>query len=89
MKLSDIDDFMMPTFPFKLHAILSDDNLDDVITWLPNGLSWRVVNRRLFEKDVIPLYFRHGNFSSFMRQVNGWGFRRVDHGDTFKHEVKL
>ena len=79
----------MPGFPLKLHAILSDNNLGDIITWLPNGLSWRVINRKMFEKEVIPLYFKHSNFSSFMRQVNGWGFRRVDREDTFEHEVKI
>ena len=79
----------MHKFPLKLHAILSDPNLEDIITWLPNGTSWRVVNREMFEKEVIPLYFRHRNYSSFMRQVNGWGFQRVDCKDTFQHEVSL
>ena len=79
----------MTTFPLKLHAILSDNGFEDIITWLPNGHSWRVLDRHIFEKQVIPLYFRHSNYSSFMRQLNGWGFRRVDCGDTYEHEVIL
>lgn len=77
----------MTTFPLKLHAILSDNGFEDIITWLPSGHSWRVLDRHIFEKQVIPLYFRHSNYSSFMRQLNGWGFRRVDCGDTYEHEL--
>jgi len=29
------------------------------------------------------VFFRHGNYSSFIRQVNGWGFRRVQSGPGF------
>ena len=79
----------MLKFPLKLHAILSDPQNEKMITWLPNGYSWRVVDRLMFEREVIPLYFRHSNFSSFMRQVNGWGFQRVnDHDDEFRHQVR-
>jgi hypothetical protein len=32
---------------------------------------------REFEVKVIPSYFDHAKFSSFIRQANGWGFKRV------------
>ena len=30
--------------------------------------------------NVIPTYFEHAKFSSFIRQANGWGFRRLTQG---------
>lgn len=79
-----------PTFPVKLYMILSNPEFKDIITWLPHGRSWRIIQQKAFEEHVLPLYFRHGRYSSFSRQVNGWGFRRVTHGPDFGayyHEV--
>ena len=80
------------TFPTKLYKILSKSVFEDVISWLPHGRSWRVLDQKRFETEVLPLYFRHGNFLSFMRQVNGWGFRRTYEDfkhNSFYHEVRL
>lgn len=67
----------VPNFPAKMHAILSRPDLADIICWMPHGRSWRVLKPREFEIRVIPTYFEHAKFSSFIRQANGWGFRRV------------
>jgi hypothetical protein len=79
------------TFPVKLHMILSNPDFQDIIGWLPHGRSWRILQQKAFEENVIPLYFRHGRYSSFARQVNGWGFRRITHGsdyNSYYHEVR-
>ena len=70
----------VPTFPAKLQAILSRADLADVIAWMPHGRSWRVLKPREFEVKVIPRFFEHAKFSSFIRQANGWGFRRITQG---------
>jgi hypothetical protein len=80
-----------PTFPVKLHRILSNPEHQDIIAWLPHGRSWRILQQQAFEDRVIPLYFRHGRYSSFARQVNGWGFGRVTRGsdyNSYYHEVR-
>jgi hypothetical protein len=80
------------TFPVKLHQILSDYRWGDIIAWLPHGRSWQILQQKRFEKEVIPFYFRHGRYSSFARQVNGWGFHRITHGsdyNSYYHEVSL
>ena len=80
------------TFPTKLFKILSKSDFQDVISWLPHGRSWRVLDPLRFQTEVLPLYFRHSNFLSFMRQVNGWGFRRTYEDfkhNSFYHEVRL
>lgn len=76
-----------PTFPTKLHMILSNPEFQDIISWLPHGRSWRILQQKAFEERVIPLYFRHGRYSSFARQVNGWGFRRITHGSDYNSYV--
>jgi HSF-type DNA-binding len=67
----------VPNFPAKMHAILSRQDLQDVVSWMPHGRSWRVHKPREFEIRVIPVYFEHVKFSSFIRQANGWGFHRI------------
>mmetsp|Transcript_35916 Transcript_35916/g.66166 ORF Transcript_35916/g.66166 Transcript_35916/m.66166 type:complete len:171 (-) Transcript_35916:139-651(-) len=80
-----------PTFIVKLHQMLSNPDISGIISWLPHGRAWRILQRKAFEDQVIPLYFRHCRYSSFMRQVNGWGFRRVTNGtdyNAYYHEVR-
>lgn len=82
----------LPNFPAKMHAILSRPDLADVVTWLPHGRSWKVLKPREFEIRVIPAYFEHSKFSSFIRQANGWGFRRITRGqdrNSYYHESFL
>lgn len=69
-------------FPAKLHHILSRQDLSDVITWLPHGRSWRLVDRQAFMNQIMPKYFSHSNYASFARQVNGWGFKRMSRKGT-------
>uniref|UniRef100_A0A7S4K5Z1 HSF-type DNA-binding domain-containing protein n=1 Tax=Odontella aurita TaxID=265563 RepID=A0A7S4K5Z1_9STRA len=81
-----------PNFPAKMHDILSRPDLEDVVTWLPHGRSWRVLDSAEFERRVLPQYFDHRKFSSFIRQANGWGFRRMTTGcdrNTYYHELFL
>lgn len=67
----------VPNFPAKMHAMLSRQDLQSIVSWMPHGRSWRVHNPREFEIRVIPVYFEHVKFSSFIRQANGWGFHRI------------
>jgi hypothetical protein len=81
-----------PTFPMKLHQMLSDPDAEGVIVWLPHGRAWKLVKADQFERVLLPRYFDHGNISSFMRQVNGWDFRRIVKGvdeQSYYHEVSI
>jgi hypothetical protein len=78
-----------PTFPAKMHAILSDKEISSVIEWCPHGRAWRILKPRIFEIHVLPKYFDHSKLSSFVRQANGWGFRRLTQGydrNAYYHE---
>lgn len=75
-----------------MHSILSRSDLSDVVAWMPHGRSWRILKPREFEIRVIPTYFEHAKFSSFIRQANGWGFRRLAQGkdrNSYYHEMFL
>ncbi|CAJ1970471.1 unnamed protein product [Cylindrotheca closterium] len=79
-------------FPIKLHQILSTPEFNDIICWLPHGRAWRVQQQDRLESEVLPKFFQHNKYSSFYRQVYGWGFRRIHSGPDFNgfyHELFL
>jgi len=68
------------TFPQKLMEILSNSDITDIITWLPHGKGFIILQKRKFALDVMPLYFKHSKYTSFTRKLNRWGFNRVSRG---------
>lgn len=46
-------------------------------SWSETGDSFVVKNTQDFASKVIPCFFKHSNFSSFVRQLNFYGFRKV------------
>lgn len=68
----------VPTpFLTKTYQLIEDQSIDDVISWNEDGSTFIVWNPAEFAKDLLPKYFKHNNFSSFVRQLNTYGFRKV------------
>jgi hypothetical protein len=64
-------------FPMKLYDILCNPEFSHAISWMPHGRSWKVLNKEYFMAEICPQYFSQSRFESFIRQVNGWGFKRL------------
>lgn len=65
-----------PLFLNKTFAMLKTSRTD-IATWAEDGLSFYIIDQARFVDSVIPQYFKHSNFSSFVRQLNFYGFRKV------------
>jgi hypothetical protein len=70
-------------FPMKLHVLLQNAELKGVtsiISWLPDGRSFKVHNKDKFSKLIMPEYFTASKYKSFQRSLNLWGFETVSKG---------
>ncbi|CAD8085479.1 unnamed protein product [Paramecium sonneborni] len=56
------------------HEILNQNEYNKIIRWDEDGLKIQIFNRELLKDLVLPKYFKHANYSSFLRQLNMYGF---------------
>lgn len=71
----------IPVFIRKIYDILSDEKYEEhgeVVRWSEKGDSFLVVKPKKFSKDIAPKYFKQHHFSSFVRQLNIYGFNKVN-----------
>ncbi|KAJ6425793.1 hypothetical protein OIU84_026383 [Salix udensis] len=66
-----------PPFLLKTYMLVEDPATDEVISWSKEGTGFVVWQPAEFARDLLPTLFKHSNFSSFVRQLNTYGFRKV------------
>ncbi|KAK4098207.1 hypothetical protein N658DRAFT_518125 [Parathielavia hyrcaniae] len=69
-------------FIHKLWSMLEDPKIQHLISWTANADSFVIQPSHEFSK-VLAQYFKHTNISSFVRQLNMYGFHKVS--DVFAH----
>ncbi|KAI9065397.1 hypothetical protein FKP32DRAFT_1567795 [Trametes sanguinea] len=67
----------IPRFLLKLYEIINDPANEELIKWSEAGDSFYIYHQERFAREVLGKWFKHQNFSSFVRQLNLYGFRKI------------
>ncbi|GAA6060233.1 hypothetical protein JCM10212_003473 [Sporobolomyces blumeae] len=74
-------------FVHKLWSMLYTPSLSRLISWSEDGKAFTVYHPTEFARTVLPQFFKHSNFASFIRQLNMYSFAKVNDalGSTVTH----
>lgn len=62
-----------PPFLSKTFEMVEDPATDSIVSWSQARNSFVVWDSHKFSTLLLPRYFKHSNFSSFIRQLNTYG----------------
>ncbi|KAF7726626.1 hypothetical protein EC973_008590 [Apophysomyces ossiformis] len=65
-------------FITKLYSMVNDRLNKHLISWNPAGTSFLVCNATRFSQEILPVHFKHSNYASFIRQLNMYGFHKIN-----------
>ena len=78
-----------PNFLLKLYQILENESYKDIIHWTDDGKYFIISNLHDFTEMILPKYYKHNNYSSFIRQLNMYDFHKKKSGQNehvFHHQ---
>ncbi|XP_022754078.1 heat stress transcription factor B-4-like [Durio zibethinus] len=64
-------------FLTKTYQLVDDPLTDHIVSWGEYDTSFVVWTPPEFARDLLPNYFKHNNFYSFVKQLNTYGFKKV------------
>uniref|UniRef100_A0A7S1YDK1 HSF-type DNA-binding domain-containing protein n=1 Tax=Grammatophora oceanica TaxID=210454 RepID=A0A7S1YDK1_9STRA len=82
-------------FPEKLHRMLAwaeHEGMSDVVGFFPHGRAFAIHKPKDFLEKVMTNFFRQTRLTSFQRQLNLYGFKRITQGPDnggYYHELFL
>ncbi|KAL9401456.1 hypothetical protein Peur_005305 [Populus x canadensis] len=76
--MEGLRDSVPPPFLTKTYDIIEDASTNHIVSWSRGNNSFIIWDPQAFSTSLLPRYFKHNNFSSFVRQLNTYGFRKVD-----------
>eukprot|EP01017_Pseudomicrothorax_dubius_P036933 TRINITY_DN5352_c0_g1_i2.p1 TRINITY_DN5352_c0_g1~~TRINITY_DN5352_c0_g1_i2.p1 ORF type:complete len:325 (-),score=62.20 TRINITY_DN5352_c0_g1_i2:108-1082(-) len=65
-----------PGFLLKTFDIVEQNRYPDIVAWNTEGDSIWVKDSERFSREILPNYFKHSNYTSFVRQLNMYGFKK-------------
>uniref|UniRef100_A0A7S4MDA5 HSF-type DNA-binding domain-containing protein n=1 Tax=Vannella robusta TaxID=1487602 RepID=A0A7S4MDA5_9EUKA len=68
-------------FVRKTFQLVSDNTTNHIVSWCNNGANFTIWNTQAFQKQILPQYFKHNNLCSFVRQLNTYGFHKINATD--------
>lgn len=71
----------------KLYNILNIKAYNNLIQWNEDGTKIIIVDSTKFSKNILPKYFNHDKYSSFVRQLNLYGFHKINNIYNSKNEI--
>lgn len=77
------------SFPSTVHRMLTEIEdmaikdssmayLQKIISWQKHGMAFKIHDKNKFTNIVMPIYFSRLKYSSFIRQTNLFGFKRIN-----------
>ncbi|CAO3702141.1 unnamed protein product [Rhizopus stolonifer] len=63
----------------RLYDMVDDSTTNDLVRWSANGSSFIVERHEEFAKMVLPRFYKHNTFASFVRQLNMYDFHKIPH----------
>ena len=67
-----------PIFLDKVFKILEREDVKHIIAWSDDGLQFEIKDQVKFIAEILPEYFKHNNFASFIRQLNMYDFQKTN-----------
>ena len=78
-------------FLLRLYEILNEKENQEIIHWNSEGNGLIIENINMLSIIILPKYYNHNNYSSFVRQLNIYRFHKtkskVKEKEEYKHEI--
>ena len=68
--MEGLRDPVAPPFLTKTYDIIEDASTNHIVSWSRGNNSFIIWDPQAFSTSLLPKYFKHNNFSSFVRQLN-------------------